>query len=229
MPECRRGTHPIMPSTSVLTATATRPSDHWAWRPEWTPDRTCLYWYLTFRREDITAAADGSALRLVRDTDWLDAVPLEWCHVTVADVGFTDELEPSDVDTVTAAVSRALPSEDPLRVRFGPAVTLRSAVAVPAGPLDRLRDIRGRVRSATSTALGPRHADVHRHLFWPHLSLGYVNREVDADVASRFLGAMPPLDMQVDVDALTLAAVTRREHRYEWQVRGRVELVGTRR
>jgi hypothetical protein len=218
-----------MASTSVLMATATRPSDHWVWRPEWTRDRTCLYWYLTFRREDIIAALDESALRRVRDTDWLDAVPLEWCHVTVADVGFTDELEPSDADTVTAAVSRALAGEERLRLGFGPAVTLKSAVAVPAGPLDRLRDIRRRVRGATSTALGARHADVHRHLFWPHLSLGYVNREVDADVACRFLDAMPPLDMQVDVDALTLAAVTRREHRYEWQVRGLVELVGTRR
>ena len=218
-----------MASTSVLTATATRPSDHWAWRPEWTPDRTCLYWYLTFRFEDLTAAVDESTLRRVRDTDWLDAVPLEWCHVTVADVGFTDELAPSDVDTVTDAVSRALLGEDRLQLTFGPAVTLKSAVALPAGPLDRLRDIRGRVRRATSTALGARHADVHRHLFWPHLSLGYVNREVDADVASRFLDAMPPLDMQVDVDAVTLAAVTRREHRYEWQVQGLVELVGTRR
>ena len=75
-----------MASTSVLAVTAASPRDHWAWRPEWTPDRTCLYWYLTFRREDIGAAIDESMLQLVRDTAWLDAVPLEWCHVTVADV-----------------------------------------------------------------------------------------------------------------------------------------------
>jgi hypothetical protein len=74
--------------------------------------------------------------------------------------------------------------------------------------------------------LGARHADVHRHLYWPHLSLGYVNEAVDADTASRFLAALPPLDMQVEVHALTLAAVTRRDHGYQWQVRGRVDLVG---
>jgi hypothetical protein len=218
-----------MASTSVLAVTAASPRDHWAWRPEWTPDRTCLYWYLTFRREDIGAAIDESMLQLVRDTAWLDAVPLEWCHVTVADVGFTDELEPSDVGTVTDAVSGELRDEERLRLALGPALTLNSAVALPVGPLDRLRALRGRVRRATAQTLGARHADVHRHLYWPHLSLGYVNREVDADAASRFLDALPPPSRQVDVDALTLAAVTRRGHRYEWQVRGQVDLVGPQR
>jgi 2'-5' RNA ligase len=213
-----------MASTSMLAATAARPSDHWVWRPEWTPDRTCLYWYLTFRRDDLAAAVDESARRLVRATDWLDAVPLDWCHVTVADVGFTDELEQSDADDVAAAVSRALEGEDRLRLSFGPALTLRSAVALPAGPLDRLRALQARVRRTTSAQLGARHADVHRHLYWPHLSLGYVNRVVDADTASRFIRALPPLGMRVDVDALTLAAVTRRDHGYQWQVQGRLAL-----
>jgi hypothetical protein len=47
---------------------------------------------------------------------------------------------------------------------------------------------------------------------------------VDADTASRFIRALPPLGMRVDVDALTLAAVTRRDHGYQWQVQGRLAL-----
>lgn len=215
-----------MSSTSMPAARTVHPRVHWVWRPEWTPERTCLYWYLTFRRDDLAAAIDEPSLRLVRETPWLDAVPLEWCHVTVGDVGFVDELEPGDADRVAAAVSRALADEERLRLSLGPAPTLNSAVAVPAGPLDRLRALRAQVRDATSDTLGARHADVHRHLYWPHLSLGYVNEAVDADTASRFLAALPPLDMQVEVHALTLAAVTRRDHGYQWQVRGRVDLVG---
>jgi hypothetical protein len=212
-----------MASTSMLATTA-RPRDHWVWRPEWTPDRTCLYWYLTFRRDEVVAALDESALRRVRETGWLDAVPLEWCHVTVTDVGFTDELEPSDADRVAAAVARTLEDEARLRLSLGPAVMLNSAVALPTGPLDRLRTLRARVRGATSAVLGARHADVHRHLYWPHLSLGYVNQAVDARTVPRLMGELPPSGGHVDVDALTLAAVTRRDHRYQWQVRGRVEL-----
>lgn len=215
-----------MASTSMLAVTGTRPRDHWLWRPEWTPDRTCLYWYLTFHRDDVAAAVESSALRLVRETDWLDAVPLEWCHVTVTDVGFTDELQPTDADNVTAAVSRALADEGCLRLTFGPEPTLNSAVALPAGPLDPLRTLRTGVRRATSVTLGARHADFHRHLYWPHLSLGYVNRSVDPEVASRFMASLPTSTTHLDVHALTLAAVTRRDHHYQWQVWDQVDLVG---
>jgi 2'-5' RNA ligase len=213
-------------STSSLAATSTELRDHWVWRPEWTPERTCLYWYLTFGEDQVAAALGHDLLGAVRRAEWLDAVPHRWCHVTVADIGFADELSRADVDHVTAAVARAVSGEDRLRLTLGPVQTFPSALVLAVGPLERLRAIKARVRRTTSAVLGARHTDVHRRLFWPHVSLGYVNRRVDADTATRFVSALPAAAARLEVDTLTLAAVTRRDHRYQWQVQARVDLAG---
>jgi 2'-5' RNA ligase len=214
-------------STSLTAVTARELRDHWVWRPEWTPERTCLYWYLTFRPEEITTAIGKGAFQLVRRVSWLDPVPVQWCHVTVADVGFTDELQPSDRDDVTAAVADSLRGEDRLPLTLGPLLTFSSAVVLATGPLARLRSVKDRVRRATSAVLGPRHVDFHRHLYWPHVSLGYANRAVDADTVARFREHAPEVGMAgVNVDALTLAAVTRRDRGYRWEVEAQVDLLG---
>ena len=200
--------------------------DHWVWRPDWTPERTCLYWYLTFRKDEIVDAVGDRVLETVRRTDWLDAVPPEWAHVTVADVGFTDVLRPSDDERVAAAVADAVAGEDRLRLTLGPVLTFSSAVVLSVGPLNRLRTVKRAVRRATSAVLGPRHTDVHRHVFWPHLSLGYVNEPVEASVAAGLLEDLPPVSADIRVDALTLAAVTRRNGQYQWEVQAQVDLLG---
>jgi 2'-5' RNA ligase len=167
-------------------------------------------------------------LRTVRETPWLDAVPPRWSHVTVADVAFTDDLEPNDVDEVLATVSSVLAGEGRLWLDLGPVQALRTAIMLPARPLQRLRDLRERVRRGTSAALGPRHVDFHRHLFHPHVSLGYVDRPVDARTASWLVDSLPSVDARVEVDALTLAAVTRRNHGYQWQVEAEIRPDGRR-
>lgn len=200
--------------------------DHWDWRPEWTLNRTCLYWYLTFREDEILSAVGDAALGAVRGTDWLDAVPPRWCHVTVADVAFTENLRPGDVERVTVAVAQALANENHLRLTLGPVLTFRTAVVLETRPLSRLRAVKAEVRRATSAVLGQRHTDFHRSLFWPHVSLGYVNRSVDAETATRFRMAMPDVEARIDVNALTLASVTRIGRGYEWEVQAQVELLG---
>jgi 2'-5' RNA ligase len=216
-----------VPSTSALAATAADLRDHWVWRPEWTPDRPCLYWYLTFSGDELAGAVDDTVWRAMRRTSWLDPVPPRWCHVTIADVAFVDELRTADLDRTAAAVSDAVRGEDPLTLSLGPPRSFASAVVLAAGPLDRLRSLKTRVRQATSAALGPRHTDVHRHLFWPHVSLGYVNRAVSSATTSALLATLPPVDVRVDVGTLTLAAVTRRERHYQWQVEAQVDLAGS--
>jgi 2'-5' RNA ligase len=102
--------------------------------------------------------------------------------------------------------------------------TYRTAVVLAAGPTDRLRNLKTRVRRATSAVLGPRHVDFHRNLFWPHVSLGYVNRTVDPRTAGRLLRELPDVDAEIGVDAVTLAAVTRCDRGYRWDVAGQVSL-----
>jgi 2'-5' RNA ligase len=208
------------------TTTAREMCDHWVWRPEWTPDRTCLYWYLTFPGDEITSAVGERALEEIRRTTWLDAIPPRWCHVTLTDIGFADELEVAEVRRVRDAVARSVSGQHRLPLMLGPAQAFRSALVLAAGPLATLRGLRSAVRRATSDVLGDRHADVHGPLFWPHVSLGYVNRSVDTATVEGLLESLPDVDARVDVDALTLAAVTRRDRHYQWEVRAQVQLAG---
>jgi hypothetical protein len=210
----------------MLAATTTRMRDHWVWRPEWTPDRTCLYWYLTFRGEDIARLVGEAALEAVRRTSWLDAIPPQWCHVTLTDIGFADELHPTDVRRVTEAVAEAVAGQERLPLSLGPVQAFPSAIVLAAGPLGRLRPVREAVRGATSAVLGDRHTNVHGNLFWPHVSLGYSNRTVGAAGVARLLRRLGAVDGRLDVDALTLAAVTRRDRHYQWQVTAQVPLAG---
>jgi 2'-5' RNA ligase len=221
-----RGNEPPVGSTTMPATTAQEMRDHWVWRPEWTPERTCLYWYIIFEDDQIAAAVGESALEEVRRTPWLDAIPPRWCHVTLTDIGFADELDDSEVRRVRDAVARSVSGEHRLPLVLGPVQAYRSALVLATGPLSRLRGIRTAVRRATSDVLRDRHADVHGHVFWPHVSLGYVNRSVDTSTVDRFLRALPVVESSTEVDALTLAAVTRRDRHYQWEVRAQVELAG---
>jgi hypothetical protein len=94
-------------------------------------------------------------------------------------------------------------------------------VVLAVGPPDRLRDVAEVARDATSGVLGPGDA-TERPPYRPHLTLGYVNRDVPRSTADELVAALSPVDSRLDLAALTLAAVTRRDHGYRWEVRAQV-------
>jgi 2'-5' RNA ligase len=193
---------------------------HWDWRPEWRPERPCLYWYLTFDRDALAAAVGPAVLAAVADAPWLDPVPLEWTHLTVCDLGFVDEVPAEVVARAAGELDRSLAATELPTLTLGPLVGMDSAVVLAAEPLDELRALQRRVRRAAESALGPGRLVVHRHAFWPHVSLGYVNRDVPLD---EVLAVTEPFDRvrtQLPVADLVLAAVTRRRRHYQWSVRG---------
>lgn len=191
--------------------------DHWQWRPEWQPGRSCLYWYLTFG-DELTALLGPGRVETVRRTDWLDSVPPDWLHVTLCDVGFADELAASDVRRVVEAGRRCVAGTVPLRVTLGPAEGMEDAVALPVEPLEPLRRLHRQLRSATRRAAGRRPCLADRDPFCPHLSLGYANRQVPAETAATVLGRLGHAAGELVVDRLVLASVTRDRRYYEWTV-----------
>jgi hypothetical protein len=82
-----------------------RMSNHWWWRPGWRAGRRAYTFHVTF---DDEAVEGGDQLRrLARDYQLsvqgvrtLDIVPLDWLHLTVQNVGFTDELGAEAVQSV---------------------------------------------------------------------------------------------------------------------------------
>lgn len=212
-----------MSSTRVVWPSFDRLMSHWEWRPEWRPERPCLYWYLTFDTDEVCDEIDPRAVDMVRSADWLDPVPMRWVHVTLCDVGFVDELSPSVVDRVVGSVEKQVEDRRPLELVLGPVAAMRRAVVLRAGPLEPLREVQSAVRSATESGLGGRQL-VHRHQFWPHLSLGYVNRDVSERDVQRLLCRMPDVAATLVVPRLSLASVTRKDRHYQWTVEAEVPL-----
>jgi 2'-5' RNA ligase len=191
--------------------------NHWHWRPEWGPGRVCVYWYLTFG-QGLADVLDPSGLAAVQRADWLDAVPSRWLHVTLCDVGFTDELGSADIESVLTAGGASLKEASRLNLSFGSATPMADAIVLPVGPLEPLRELQHGLRSATRRTLGPSHRLAHGHRFWPHLTLGYVNRRTSAPKAAELLASIGPASGSVTIDSLMLVAVDRDQRHYRWKV-----------
>lgn len=191
--------------------------NHWHWRPEWVPERACLYWYLTFG-EELGKALDAAGLEAVGRADWLDRVPAGWLHVTLCDVGFTDEVEARHLRKVVETCRPCAAEARCLHLRFGRAACMEDTIVLPVEPIEPLRGLQQSLRAATERALEPGPRPTSQLEFWPHLSLGYANRPVPAETAATVLRQIGQVAGEVRVDRLVLASVTRDRRCYRWTV-----------
>ena len=191
--------------------------DHWQWRPDWAVDRAYLLWYLTFVEAELEARIH-TVQQALTDVPALDLVPPSWLHVTLDDVGFVDELLPAVVDDVIAAARVGLRDVELPSLRLGPIATTASAVVLLAEPADELSRLRDRLRAATIAVLGTR-ALAELQNFRPHVSLAYASRAVARESLEARLSATQADPIVVPTAQVTLAAVTRRDHHYQWTVR----------
>jgi len=200
---------------------AERLSNHWTWRPDWSCDRPCLWWYLTFRgAPQLRRAAEQLQGPLARAG--LDVIPSLWLHLTLCEVGFADGVDDARSDAVVAEARRRLAGHRPLSLTLGPVETLPGAVVLTATPLGALRALRRQLLLATASVTELPPGQPSDAAFWPHVSLAYVNREARRAEALR--GIPGHTTLQVDVGQVTLAAVTRRERHYQWRTRAEVRL-----
>ena len=192
--------------------------EHRRWRPDWQPERSCLYWYLTFPDDLLTDVLDPDGLEAVEEADWLHPVPPRWLHVTLCDVGFADELDPEAVQDVVDAGRVPAAATGQLELTFGAPAATKSAVVLPVGPTEQLRGLKDELRAVTEATLGPEHEVVHRGTLKPHLSLGYASRPASAREVGALLEQVGEPSGAVTVDRLVLAEVTRTHRHYHWDV-----------
>ena len=202
--------------------------DHATFRPEWESGVECLYWYLTFEEGALSRIVDGELGELVVSTPWLDPVPVEWMHLTVCEVGFVEHTAAEAVGRVVEQVRESTAGHAPFELTLGPVLTFPRALTVAGGPLESLRELQRRTHEATVDALGDPTAAARPHrAYWPHLSVGYVNRPVSAAELAELRGALPELDLPaVPVDRLVLTSVARQGRSYRWTVHAEAALGG---
>jgi 2'-5' RNA ligase len=190
--------------------------DHWWWRPGWKTGRSFYTFHVTF-------ADQPGAQRLVADyapvlekLPQLDPVPSRWLHLTLQDIGFTDEVADDDVDRIVRAARRRCAELEPFTVTIGPAHVDPETIQMPARPLEPL----ARLRLAIRAAIG----DVWRHDnvpepeagFRAHVSLGYSNTAGPTDPVAQALDAHGGYTGEVTVSSVSLINLNRDRKAYEW-------------
>lgn len=207
--------------TELAAEDITGLEDHWRWRPEWATDRPCLWWYLTFEGQPALRWLSDRVRPFLDGMSSVDAVPPQWLHLTVQDVGFVDEVSPGAVQSMLDVASKAVADLQSQPLTLGPVSPMRSAVVLPQQPADHLRGLRRRLREAMA-AVGM--AVPGPDEFRPHVSLGYLNRDCDARTVMDRLRPVRSLTTTVQGPRLTLAAVTRRGRHYQWTSKAELRL-----
>ena len=193
--------------------------DHATWRPDWTPDRPRLLWYLTFTGHPHVWSCAAPAEDLLEQSG-ADVVPPDWLHLTVTHVGFADEVDERAARAVQQEVSQQLRDEPPLELTLGPLGVMRGAVVLPAQPAEPLRRLRTSVRRATAR-VGidpPDDIEPGDEDYWPHVSLCYLNNRTDHEAIREALRTAESRTVQVSCDQLSEVLVTRRDGQYRWEV-----------
>ncbi len=211
-----------------------RMRDHWWWRPGWHVGRRAYTFHITF---DDDSAVDGIAdLRRLTSKyqqalsalPGLDMVPLGWLHLTMQNVGFTDEVGEADARGVLAGARDRCSELPPFELTLGQAEVRSEAVAfrpVPAEPVCQLRDA---VWAAIMSVRGVvPEAPEHAHGFEPHVSIAYSNTDAPSEPVADAIERVASEAAVVTVRAAQLIVLDRDERVYRWTTFGDVALRGS--
>jgi 2'-5' RNA ligase len=193
----------------------TKLQDHWYWRPGWTVGRSFYTWHITFAAAPAVAALADQYAAAVADLPEYDPIPLQWLHLTMQGIGFTDEIDRDTVDQIVEAARTRLATVSPVKVTIGPAEIDPEALRLPVHPVEPLTGIRNAIRSAIADVRG-RDNVTESTEYRPHVSLGYTNTTGPARRAADALARHEPHTAQVLVDAVALIDLNRDHKMYQW-------------
>jgi 2'-5' RNA ligase len=199
-----------------LTSKVTETRDHWWWRPGWRVGRSFHTWHITFAdhpRVREFATTYGSVLD---ELPMLDRIPLPWLHLTMQGVGFTDEVDRSDIERIVAAARARCAQLEPFPVTLGPVWVDPEALALPARPAEALIRLRSTVREAIADVWGGDRVPEAAEGWIPHVSLAYANTDGPAEPIFQALAALPRQTVEFEVSAVALIELNRDHKMYEW-------------
>lgn len=189
--------------------------DHWYWRPGWRKGRSFYTWHLTFADHPEAARLVTAYQPLLDKLPGITPVPLQWLHLTMQGVGFTDRVELRDVDAIVEAAHSRCAALSPFNVTIGPAQVDPETIQLPVRPVEPLQDLRNRIRAAIADVWGPDSTPELPELR-PHISLGYWNQPAPAAPLIDALATTTKHTADLTVSSITLIDLNRDHHMYEW-------------
>ncbi|WP_461157080.1 2'-5' RNA ligase family protein [Saccharopolyspora tripterygii] len=200
--------------------------NHTRWRTDWHAGRTGYAWVLPLADQPSLRKLVNDYQYALRDLPGFDLVPLEWMHILVQEIGFTDEVDSSRIDTLLEATRPKLAGVLPLTLAFHHAVVLPESLALPAEPQSSVLDLRAAVREATSEVLGSDAVPSEPEDIDKHVSLAHSTTDGPAIFAIATLQATIVESATAKVSALSLVKMSRDHSSTEWETIAEVPLGG---
>lgn len=197
--------------------------DHWAWRNGWQPGRRSYWWFVSLgAHREVGQLASRYMAAL--DLPCLDPPEARHLHISVQQVGFSDQVGAGEVAAILHRARRDEPRVS-LDLRLGPIEPNPESVALHVSPWQQIHEHRRWLRRITGDVLGAARLPGTEDHFWPHVTVGYTNVEAPAGPIARALEACPALpEVAVTVRELDLVLLGRDDRKWTWDVIGSVPL-----
>jgi 2'-5' RNA ligase len=190
--------------------------DHWWWRPGWRVGRSFYAWHITFTDQPAAAQLVADYAPVLAQLPQLEPVPLEWLHLTMQGIGFTDEVDRAEVDRIVDAAHKRCAELEPFAVTIGPARVDPETIQMPVRPAESVGAVRQAIRSAIGDVWGAENVPEPAGGYRPHVSLGYSNSSGPAEPIAEALERHGERIAEVTVSAVSLIDLNRDQRAYEW-------------
>ncbi|MDQ3403192.1 MAG: 2'-5' RNA ligase family protein [Actinomycetota bacterium] len=190
--------------------------DHWWWRPGWKVGRSFYTWHVTFADQPAAQRLVANYAPALAALPMLDAIPVQWLHLTLQGIGFTDEVPRGDVDRIVTAAQKRCAELEPFTVVIGPAHVDPESIQMPARPLKPLAELRLAIRAAIGDVWGPDNVPEPEEGFRAHVSLGYSNAAGPTEPVANGLNVHSEHMVEVTVESVSLIDLNRDYEAYEW-------------
>jgi hypothetical protein len=189
--------------------------DYWASRPGWRDGRSFYTWQVTFADRPEIAALHASYADLFDDLPGFTPVPLEWMHLSLQGVGFTDRVPDADLADIVDATRPRLAVVEPFPVTIGPATLGPESIQLPVRPAEPLQHLRDLIRAAFTDIWGD---DAVPELpgLDPHLALAYSKHAAPAAPLTTRLLDHSPVSTALSITTVSLVTLVRTHHHYTW-------------
>ncbi|WP_174188488.1 2'-5' RNA ligase family protein [Nocardia barduliensis] len=183
------------------------------------------YWFLTFEQASELHSLIEDCQQAM-DVHFFDPVQPNGLHVTLDRIAYDGDIALEHLESIAMAAGRACRDEAPFTLTIGRLTNLRGAIGFPVSPVERLRTLRGTLRTATQSVFPD--APVKEPRSEPHLTIAYPLFEgLSAEAAAIATKTEAKTDgVAVTVTEAAMVGLKRHAHSYSWNVMARIPLTG---